>query len=43
MSNNLKETLKLAADKLEIEFDENKINDFEYVGNVFESVKKKKR
>lgn len=42
MSNNLKEILKLAADKLEIEFDENKINDFEYVGNVFESVKKRR-
>ncbi len=42
MSNNLKDILKLSADKLEIEFDENKFDDFNYVRKIFEEVKKRR-
>ncbi len=42
MGNNLKDILKLSADKLEIEFDENKFDDFNYVRKIFEEVKKRR-
>lgn len=42
MSNDLKLVLKIAAEKLNIEFDTNRFDDFNYVSKVFEEVKKHK-